>query len=642
VPAPAATEPQYLDEAQQSRFADIINAKYGGPESIRQAGLLEPAQTKVNEAARQGKNVQTAQGREELLRSMFGKNRDYTQGQSKLDSLLLNTSEQGVGQLKQAAQGTQQLTKDLQKAEAGSQNLAQNRAAEIADIRSKSRSAFETGRTAEETATEERMDSLIKTPAKDENGNVIMKSDGTPMTEWDKLPEHFRQSLRDKAGNNAAEKQKLTDQANAAAGTMLQEQKTIASQTAELQKQLKAAQARASVGKWAGNSSKFQRQADALQAQINQLGSRSAAIANSPEMKQYNEQSSAAANMNENQWNLSPEEAALLGVSAGEGLYNTTADDIKTTEAKREKLITQDEFARQQALSQLAGLDRSKGLQKDLKYTDRSQAGTQDLLSSLDADAFRKQLNEANDLFEQSAENTDITGKGQKKVSRGNAFGTTTRTYKATQTGNVADLLGKAGYDFNAPSIDNTSNRNALVSALRDAKKTDDTANIERENAQAQLGSSAAGASAGASVGGPWGALVGAVLGNITQSGSFDPGQHGSNLASGFTGENSMITKGHQAFKDSFGKPIAGIGNAIGGSAGKAIANIGNSLSGVDTGAMKAMGDAHAKAGAQKDFERKYTDYLQKQGFENRANIADTDTTRARTEALRALLSRKG
>jgi energy-converting hydrogenase Eha subunit B len=84
---------------------------------------------------------------------------------------------------------------------------------------------------------------------------------------------------------------------------------------------------------------------------------------------------------------------------------------------------------------------------------------------------------------------------------------------------------------------------------------------------------------------------------------------------------------------DDVGKKL-GLGSLSSGIAG--------AIGGIDTGAMKAYGSAIAKRNAIMDLEKKYANYLKGQGFANRANIADTETTRARTQALLDLLSRKG
>jgi hypothetical protein len=504
-------QPQYLDDAQKKRFADIINAKYAGPESLRQSGLLQPAAEKVTTAARQIKNVETAGGREELLRSMYGKNRDYTQGQSKLDALLLNTSGQGVSQLQEAAKAGGNLQQTLQQAEAGSQNLAQNRAQEISGIREEARKTFGSGREKEELATEARIDSLVKTPVLDEAGKPVLKQDGTPMMEWDRLPEHFRASLAQKTASGKA------------------------------------------------------------------------------------------------QWELSPEEAAILGISSGEGLYNTSQENIKTTAADEEKLITQNEFARQQALSQLAGLDTSNALQKELKYKDQAKAGTQDLTKSLDTESFRNLLNEAQQGFKESAEGANLTGTGMKKVSRGNWSGKRTKTYHASESGNVADMLRQAGYDVGATGEGTKSllsDKDALANYLG-ATSTN----------RADSGSMYAEGAARTAQGAATGAAIGTAVGGGVLS-----------------------------------APAAGIGTGIGAIVGSVIgpnsslSNVVGDLSGgrMSSSAMAKVGMGTAKAKAIEDLENKYKAYLQGQGFENRANIADTETTRARTAALNQLLQRKG
>ena len=304
-----------------------------------------------------------------------------------------------------------------------------------------------------------------------------------------------------------------------------------------------------------------------------------------------------------NQWALSPEEAAVLGISAGEGLYNIGQGDIKTVASDREKLITQNEFARQQALSQLAGLDTSNALQKELKYKDQAKAGTQDLTKSLDTESFRNLLNESQQGFKESAESANITGRGKKKVSRGNWSGKRTKTYSATQGGNVADMLRQAGYDVGATGEGaNTSllsNKDALANYLG-------ATNTNRSDSGSMYAEGAArtaqGAATGAAIGSffsPAGTAIGTGIGTIAGS---------------VIGPNSSLS------------------NAIGDLGGGRMSS----------SAMAKVGRGTAKAKAIEDLERQYRAYLQGQGFENRANIADTETTRARTAALNQLLQRKG
>jgi hypothetical protein len=624
-PAPTApvesAQPQYLDDTQQKRFADIINAKYSGPESLRQSGLLQPAAEKVTTAARQIKNADTAGGREELLRSMYGKNRDYTQGQSKLDSLLLNTSQQGVSQLQEAAKAGGNLQQNLQQAEAGSQNLAQNRAQEIAGIREQARGTFQSGRTAEETATEARMDALIKTPVVDEAGNPVLKQDGTPMTEWDKLPEHFRASLANKAQGAKTVKSERLAELNKQYAPQVKAVQDVTNQAAATDKKIKELQKKVislnmgTIAAGEGYSSPGQetikardeatKQLHSLQQQSAAQKNQASAMQQTPEFKQYQQEKAAAEGMNMNQWALSPEEAAVLGISSGEGLYNIGQGDIRTVAADREKLITQNEFARQQALSQLAGLDQSKALQKELLYKDQAKAGTQDLTKSLDTEAFRTLLNEAQQGFKESAEGANLTGTGKKKVSRGNWSGKRTKTYSAAESGNVADMLKQAGYDVGATGEGTKSllsDKDALANYLgATSTSRGDSGSMYAEGAARTAQGAAAGASIGAMSGpaAPIGAGIGALIG---------------------TGYGSIIG------------PNSSLSNIVGDLGGGRMSS----------SSMAKVGMGTAKDLAIRDLQNKYAAYLKGQGFENRANVADTESTRARSAALNQLLQRKG
>ena len=155
-PAPANQYGQ-LGQDQVSRFQEVINAKYQGPESLRQAGLYELASDKVNKAQNTINQSKTATGREEMLRNLFAQRGDYTQGLNKLDAGLLNASKEGVSALNQAAQAQGNIGQQLDQAQINSANAAQNRASEIKDIQEQARQAFSTGKAAEEAATEERL-----------------------------------------------------------------------------------------------------------------------------------------------------------------------------------------------------------------------------------------------------------------------------------------------------------------------------------------------------------------------------------------------------------------------------------------------------------------------------------------------------
>jgi hypothetical protein len=168
-----------VDQSQQDRFKEVINNQYTGPESLRQAGLYNKAATTTDTAQTAINNTKTATGREELLKQMYQKRGDYTAGLNKLDSALLNSSQQGVQNLQNTAAQQGNIGQTLDKAQINSANLAQNRTQELLDIKNKAREAFTQGKTAEEAATEERLKSVVDN--------------------WEQLPEYYREIIRKSA-----------------------------------------------------------------------------------------------------------------------------------------------------------------------------------------------------------------------------------------------------------------------------------------------------------------------------------------------------------------------------------------------------------------------------------------------------------
>jgi hypothetical protein len=651
IPTPAQPQ-QYITPEQQQRFADIINAQYQGPASLQQAGLYESAAQKARVAQEAATKAQTAGGREALLRDIFSRGRDYSRGASKLDALLLNTSQQGVEQLQQQAQEAGKSQERLQALQNLTAAQAQGRASEIQQVREGARGEFTKARGEEEAAVETRIKDLTETPVLDEAGQPMLKADGTPMTEWDRLPEYFREILRTSPETNKQLQQERAKELEQQTGASAAKVNQLSSSISQKEKQLRSLQARIKSSSGI-NAWKLRRQADALKDELGQLKSQFSSLSeNRKEIEKLLKTGTSGVS-------LSPEEAAILGISSGEGLYNVRPDDIRTTQAERERLITKDELSRQLALQQLAGLDVSKQLQKDLPIaTDLERAGTQDLASSLDVDSFRRLLDESQAGFKTAAESANLTGSGQKKVSRGNIAGKKTSTYYANVAGNVADMLRQAGYDVGAESPEAT--RSLLTD--RDLLNRYLGATSTSRDAEGSVGGSAlegtaAGAGAGASIGsltgtGPLGAGIGAVVGagvgGQVGANTLDQTQYYSDLAKeledklGIKGLGA-VGQGVQDVRGAAASPFTGLGNIAGSNVvGDIFRGIGGAVGGIDTGAMKAYGDAVAKQQAVQDLQKKYAAWLKGQGFENRANVVDTEATRARTSALQDLLRRQG
>lgn len=181
--ASTATAPATgVSDAQKSRFQEVINAKYQGPESLRQSGEYNKAAEKVSNAQTAIDQAQSAQGREALLRNMYSQGGNYTQGLNKLDAGILNASGAGVNQLQNVAKAQGNIQGQLDQAQINSANLAQNRAQEITNIRNQSRDAFTQGKTAEEAATEARLQSVVDN--------------------WNKLPDYFKNLVKNGGQSN--------------------------------------------------------------------------------------------------------------------------------------------------------------------------------------------------------------------------------------------------------------------------------------------------------------------------------------------------------------------------------------------------------------------------------------------------------
>lgn len=604
-PTQSQAQPQqYFTPEQTQRFAEIINAAYQGPASLQQAGVYEQAARKARTAQEAAELAQTAGGRAQLLRDVFGRTREYGRGASRLDALLLNASEQGVQQLQQQAQPALKSQEILQAAENQATNEAAQRKAAIEQIRSGAREAFTGARTEEEQAVEKRIDDLIKTPALDAQGNKIPLLDsagkqvvdagGNPVfqTEWDRLPEYFRQSLANKGQSNVKIQQEQIKALNENYNAQLKQIDQLNAQKNELNQRIRDIKSSRNYRKGIYSPAsgyrvfvnpEMEKQVDDLTGQVNSLDAQINQAISSPEYQSYQQQLRQAQAMNMNQWVLSPEEAAILGVRAGEGLYNIRPEDIRTAQAERARLITKDELSRQLALAQLAEQDVARQLQKDLLYTDLEKAGTQDLRSSLDTESFRRLLDETEQQFRKQAESANIIGEGSKKHK------STGKRYYAQETANIADLLKKAGYDFTTD----------IGATARGKVETDkDAPEMNRDLLQPNLGAAT------------------------------DP----------YTSNQSAAAKAAYGLSDFM---------SSGGMAGI------RALTGVDpvgaiTGALGLSGPSSryakdiAAQGAREDLQRKVNEYLQSAGFQNRANVADTETTRARTAALMDLLRRQG
>jgi hypothetical protein len=679
--------PTYLAEDQSKRFGEVINAEYKGPQSLRDAGLYEPVAQKANTAQRVVENTKTAQGREELLSDMFGRNRDYTRGQNKLDSLLLNTSETGIQDIQKEAENAGDLGSQLETAQNMSGNQAASRTKEILDLQNAARTAFSTGQDAQGALVEARLTAMTTKPVLDAKGKPVLRTDGKPMTEWDRLPEHFKKAIKDRQATNKAGQSRELGLANTKYAPILK-QEDSAKKSYEAAKnaqdnavaELKAYDHyftksgaytndadRAAANRFrqkliAANNGeqpnnketqalleKFKQEVPKLQASVASLGSQLATRSKSADVARG--ELSKIQGTNLNQLKLSADEAAMLGIGAGEGFYNLGTNLIKTTNADKTRLVSRDEVARQDALAQLAGTDLQSRLNDNKKYG-MNKAGTQDSLDALDTVGIRKLLNAEQAKFAGEAKGANLIGAGQKKVSRGNLWGKSTETYYAEAKANAAKLLKGAGYDVNTPERDQKSimtEKDALRDYLGAIGGTNrgQVSNIGGKTTEGAVAGAGTGAAIGAmtgtgAVGAGIGAIIGGTAGAAVGGNTLDTSQAQINVLNELGDKGVPLVgeagRGLQDLRNYYAEPTKVLGNVVGGSAGRAIGGVSSAISGIDKGAMRDYGNSMAQDLAQQDLKDKYAAFLNKRGFDNRVSVAETKESKARAAALKKIM----
>lgn len=560
--SPAPQAPGLADVAGVDRFKEVINAKYQGPESLRQAGLYEAASGKVGTAQDTINQTKTAAGREQMLANMYAKRGDYTRGQNKLDSAVLNSSQAGVQNLQNTAQAQGNLEQNLDKAQINSGNVAQNRTQEIRGIQEQARNAFTEGKKSEEAATDKRLNDMLVTPVMDANGKPLLKTDGTPMTQWDQLPESFKSVIKNKTADNAVAHEEDLQVVRASAPYK------------KAQQEMATAQAYLKNYKNKNSGGEFDGEGVARTMESNNI------------IKAAQEKIKGLESYNKKAINFNELESEILGVNDGEGLYRLGEKAIKTANADREKLVSKDEQSRQSILSQLAGLDNSDRLDTNLKFNNADKAGTQSVLDSLDTEATRKGLNEAEKNF-QTSSNKTITGSGMKKNK------TSGKKYYATDSANLKDVLKKSGYDFKGPNSGGVANADLLKSIANDSDTmvTGDPKGV--------------------------GGAMDGWAGSIKNMGD------GQDLGGGFL-DFLGAGSGLSAVTGALG--LGSLGSSVGGFLG--------------SGSTAGESRSDAKRMARQDLIKRVQASLDKSGFDNRVGVSNNTNVTDRMSALQAMLAK--
>lgn len=182
VAAEQAQSQQTATGINEDRFSDIINANYTGPKNLTETGnLYQNSLEAANEAGRVSQMSQSIEGREQLLRDKFTQGgRQYTQGASQLDNLLLGQQTSQIAQMQDLGRQIGSTEDIMSRFTSGATDIANQTAGQVQATKDQARAEFQ--RVAQERQGQ--VDSRV--------GDVVEN--------WDKLPAHFRAALSNPDG----------------------------------------------------------------------------------------------------------------------------------------------------------------------------------------------------------------------------------------------------------------------------------------------------------------------------------------------------------------------------------------------------------------------------------------------------------
>lgn len=122
------------------RFGQIANAQYSGPKQLSDTALYGPAYQSLTDAQNYADLSKTEGGNQQLLKNVYNQP-NYTAGENRLDSYLLNT-EPNQAKLSQARAGAAPLQTQFDAAGTNATNYAQQQQAQVDALRQQVQSAL--------------------------------------------------------------------------------------------------------------------------------------------------------------------------------------------------------------------------------------------------------------------------------------------------------------------------------------------------------------------------------------------------------------------------------------------------------------------------------------------------------------------
>lgn len=135
-----------INDVQVNRFKDISNAQYKGPQGLEGSSKYQGASQNIQKAQEMQQNAQTDEGRFNLLQNAYARP-DYSQGQKKLDNLLVTGNQQAKANIQNAATSLSDIPGLWEAAHGTAADLASQRTAQSNAVRTGAQQGLLSGRT---------------------------------------------------------------------------------------------------------------------------------------------------------------------------------------------------------------------------------------------------------------------------------------------------------------------------------------------------------------------------------------------------------------------------------------------------------------------------------------------------------------
>lgn len=136
--AQTGSQKAQINQQQTSRFGEIANATYKGPQDLTGSSYYNDTNQKYQKAQEAKQNASSDEGRFSLLKNAFSRP-TYSQGQQNLDNLLLTGNNQAKATVQSAANGLSDLEGKWAGAQSNAAQLASQRQAATNAARAQSR-----------------------------------------------------------------------------------------------------------------------------------------------------------------------------------------------------------------------------------------------------------------------------------------------------------------------------------------------------------------------------------------------------------------------------------------------------------------------------------------------------------------------